>query len=122
MQHTHALARTRTNPAPHGVLNNVIDVGAGFVSAQVAPDADTEIATFLRVAGAAVASGLLGARGGNGALTLCAAVASGVHGYKRSDGSLPYAILWGLAGNIGLGVALGQGFGERPRHLRGASK
>ena len=112
---------TRAHPQP-GVLSAAITVGSGFAAAQVAPGADSELATFLRVAGASVGAGLLGARAGSGVLTWGAVAASGIHGYKRSGGSLLYAVLWGLTGTVGLGVALGQGFGEPPRHLRGVVK
>lgn len=112
----------RQNPKPIGVVSNAAGLIAGFGASQVAPEADTEIATFARVVGASAAASLLGARVESTPVTWGMMLVSGVHGYHRCGGSLPYAFLWALAGSAGVGVALGQGFGELPKHMRGAPK
>lgn len=100
-------------------LNNIVRVGAGYASSQIAKDSDEEIDTLLRVIGSDIASYLiLGGSKSNNLLTLGAAIANSVHGYKRSDGSIGYAILWAFASNSGLGLALGQGFGELPKRKK----
>ena len=112
----------RQNPKLYGFVGNAAGVLAGFGASQIASDADTEIATFVRVVGASAVTNLVGAQAGITPLTLGMMLVSGVHGYKRSGGSLPYAALWSLAGSVGVGLALGQGFGEPPRHMRGVQK
>jgi len=97
------------------VLVNIGEMGAGYLSSQIAKTSDDELDTLLRFVGATVASGIILPQGSNGLISLGAAVANSVHGYQRSGGSVPYAILWALSSDVGLGLALGQGFGKLPK-------
>ena len=46
------------------------------------------------------------------AIGVLTGLASGYHGYRRNGDSILYGLAWMIANNIGLGVALGQGYAK----------
>lgn len=55
-----------------------------------------------------------------GPVGMAASLAMIYHGYKRNNGSVLWALLWGATGFLGVPFAVGQGFGK-PKHARGGT-